>query len=458
LCVTDQKNPCLYLIYSKLGLPSDNPTEQICWTERFYIKTDLKDRKLNDVRPYEAVYDKATLELNAQLNRKIEQKSSHFAEIFFGEENVTQDIARAQASPDWKVFTLNFDEGDFVPIYQQPYHGAVNVKTGRFNFYVYHPEPILRGKLKEKFVHLADMTVNVYADLLGITTVRRNAFEKFSTSKITDSSLWKSDANTDKHNNVVAAIVLMRWVEINHHYRFRLDQLSQRLVYYAEKEGLTLDDDADDSPVLQINRHMSRKAGNIAANKVLPNGTPYLASIGAKGRESQAVHSFPQLLALHAAERPMGWPTLNRGRETQRAGDWAGLRQTVVNRINKYQDELMAAIEATNKRKQEEDPSFVPPPVKRPTAPKYTHTKTTTKCTLCKAKLTEGGVAQHIGSAHGIWGEDRPFKCALATCDKHFKTEKDAEIHHSNCHSPKVKCPDCSKEYGPHTLNRHRRD
>jgi hypothetical protein len=302
------------------------------------------------------------------------------------------------------------------------------------------------------------MTVNIYADLLRITTMRRNAFEKFSSSKITDSSMWRTEEADGKHNTIVTAVILMRWVEINHHYRFRLDQLSQRFKYYAEKEGLVLDDDADDSPVLQINRHMSRKAGNIAASKVLPDGTPYLASIGAKGRETQAANSFLQLLAFHAAERPMGWPTLNRGRETQRAGDWAGLRQTVVNRINKYQDELMAAIEATNKRKQEEDPSFVPPPVKRPTPPKYTHTKTTTKCTLCKAKLTEGGVAQHIGSAHGIWGEDRPFKCALATCDKHFKTEKDAEIHHSNCHSPKVKCPDCSKEYGPHTLNRHRRD
>jgi hypothetical protein len=42
--------------------------------------------------------------------------------------------------------------------------------------------------------------------------------------------------------------------------------------------------------------------------------------------------------------KSMGWPTLNRGRETQRASDWVALRQTVANRVNRCQEGLMAKV------------------------------------------------------------------------------------------------------------------
>jgi hypothetical protein len=42
--------------------------------------------------------------------------------------------------------------------------------------------------------------------------------------------------------------------------------------------------------------------------------------------------------------KPMDWPTLNRGRETQRASGWVALKQIVAKRVNKCQEGLMAKV------------------------------------------------------------------------------------------------------------------
>lgn len=296
-------------------MPSDNPTEKICWTERFYIKTSIQDRNLNETRPYEAIYDDATLELNAELNRKIEQVTTYLVHLIVGKENVLEDIARARRDPDWKLFGLNFDEGHFVPIYQQPYHGAVNLKTGQFVFYVFHPEPILRGGFTDNFLHLADMTMNLYADLLNITTVRPNAFVKFSTSNITDSSLWKSDNQNGKQKNVLKAVIMMRWVEKNHDYRFSISQLSQAIIAYADREDLDLDDDADDSPLRQLNLHMVNKSNERRRAIGFPNLV--------KGREVHGSMGYPGLAKGRATQAAAGYPNLVKALEVRRANKLA---------------------------------------------------------------------------------------------------------------------------------------
>lgn len=125
MATTDQNNACLLLLYRKLGLPYDNPTDKISWTERFYIKTSCQNRNKNVDRPYEAVYDEATVQLNAQLNRQIDEYATYWVRCFFGKENVVGHLAQAQADlSTWRLFALTLDEGHFVPIYQQPYHGA----------------------------------------------------------------------------------------------------------------------------------------------------------------------------------------------------------------------------------------------------------------------------------------------------------------------------------------------
>lgn len=459
LSVTDQKNPCLYLLYSKLGMPSDNPTELICWTERFYIMTDLKDRELNDARPYEAVHNEATCELNAQLNRKIDNLATYFVRLFVGKENVEGDAARVKADKDWVPFTLTFDKGDFVPIYRQPYHGAVNVKTAQFHLYGYHPEPILRGNLDDKFLHLADMTVNLFAALLDINSVRPKAFEMFKTSNITDDSLWKSDNGNGKHNDTLKAVIMMRWVEKNHDYRFSLDQLSQSMLYYAEKEGLVLDDNAEDSPVLQINRHISRKAGNSSASIIMPDGTKFVNHIARKGHATQAANGFPQLVALHVVERELGWPTLNRGRETQRAGNWAGLRKTVENRVAAQRKQLQEDVEATNKRKREEDPTFEPPVLRGPQpTTQWVNKSAEVKCPKCPKKLTEGGLKRHMTIAHSAYSPETPYKCKLGSCNRYFPRKGAADQHYNTVHGSKSVCPECSKEFVASYLDKHRRD
>lgn len=311
LSVTDQKNPCLYLLYSKLGLPSDDPTEKICWTERFYLKTSLDAREQNFDRPYEAVYDKKALNLNARLNGKIDQQAAYCARLLVAKPNALGDIERAKADPNWKLFTLAFDDGTFVPAYQQPFHGCVNVKTAQFHFYTFHSESILRHSLAENFLRLADMTVNLFAAMLGITTVRPNGFVKFTTSAITDPSLWKSGPDeTGKHSNVLKAVILMRWVEKTYDHRFRLSQLSQALLYYALKEGLTLDDHGERSPVAQINRHLSSKSGKIAAAKITPDGRKQLDAMREINIEKQRALGNPVLKARNHIQRAAGFPLL----------------------------------------------------------------------------------------------------------------------------------------------------
>lgn len=399
------------------------------------------------------------LELNKRLNRQIDQIGRYYAALFVGKENVEEDIARAQADPDWKLFTLTFDKGGFVPIYNQPFHGSVNVKTGQFHFYIYHPEPILRGKLKDKYLHLADMTVNLYAALLEIKTVRLKAFERFKTSRITDKSLWRSNDADGKRNDAVKAVIMMRWVEKNHNYRFDVSHLSQALLYYAEKEGLALDNNAEDSPLLQINRHLARKAGQATARKILSDGVSQAVHNARKGHATQAANGFPQLVALHSVERELGWPTLNRGRETQRASNWAGLRRTVENRVAAYRTKLQEDVEATNKRKREEDPSFEPPVLRGPQpTTQWINKSAKVNCPKCGKEMTENGLKGHMTRAHSTNCAATPHKCKLSGCERYFPRKSAADQHYNTVHGSKSVCPECSKEFVASYLDKHRRD
>lgn len=455
LSVTDQKNPCLYLLYFKLGLASDLPTQSICWTERIYPKTSTTARELNDSQPYKEVYESSTLDLNDQLNRKIDETATYGARLFVSQVNVLEDISRVKADPDWKLFTLPAEDHEFVPIYKQPFHGAVKIKTGQFHFYTYHSEIILRGKISERFVRMADTIVNVFAALVGITTVRHHGFANFKKSSITDASTWKDDQ--PEKRNALEAVLSMRFVEKHHNHRFRLSQLSPHLLYYAEREGLVLDDDAKDSPILQLNKHMSTKAGLSTASKILPDGTPFNLYIARKGHATQAANGFPQLIAHHDKERPLGWPTLKRGRETQRASDWAGLRQTTQNRVAEYRENLQQDVDKTNKRKQEEDSTFTPPPTKRgqparlPQLPRI-------RCPECNSKVTEARLKDHMHRQHPKYSLETPIACDESSCPQYFGTDKEAADHFRAVHTPKVACPECSRSFRPGNLKRHRRD
>lgn len=495
LSVTDQKNACLYLLYSKLGLAKDAPAEMISWTERFYLKTSISNRESNQDRPYEAVWDQATLDVNARLNIMIDRHATYWVRLFLAKPNVLEDIARAQEDPDWRLFTLTFDEGNFVPIYQQPFHGAVNIKTGQFHLYVFHCESVLRHSLSDTFLRLADMTINLFAALLGITTIHKNGFAKFTTSSITDPSLWKTSSENGKHSNVLKAVILMRWVEKTYDHRFHLSQLSQALLYYAEKEDLILDDNAEDTPICQLNKHMSSKSGKIAANKIRPDGTKQLDYMRDLNQQKQRELGQPVLTTRNEVQRSLGWPNLKKANEVQRANGFpqlaanreaqraAGVSISAIaalgletqckagfpnlvkanaERQARFHDKLQLAVEATNKRKQDEDPAFVPPPAKKFEQRSISRKRGTIPCTFsgCKSKLmTDESLQQHLRNQHGGgFSEEAPHKCPLDTCGKYFRTQGLASDHHRKAHAPKVTCPECSKEFVERALKPHRRD
>lgn len=81
LATTDPKNPCLFLIYSKLGLSSDAPTEHLCWTERVYLQTSTKLRAQNKTRPYDVAYARSDIDRCLELNREIDSRAAYNARL-----------------------------------------------------------------------------------------------------------------------------------------------------------------------------------------------------------------------------------------------------------------------------------------------------------------------------------------------------------------------------------------
>jgi hypothetical protein len=325
LATTDTKNPCLFLILSKLGLTHDEQTQHIAWTERVYLQTSTELRDRNKARPYEVCYDQVDLDRCKELNRRINELATYGARLMVNKEVVIEDITRAKSQTDWKLFTLPIEGGVFVPIYEQPFHGAVNVKTAQFHFFSYHTEGVLRDNISDRGLHLADTIVNIFAVLAGIRTVRQHGFANFKKSTLTDPALWRDASDNDGNGNVLDCAVQMRWVEKNRDHRFRISQLSQAMMYYVDKEGIVLSDDSVRTPVAQILGHMSRKTGQMNANKILPDGRKFLSVIGEKGREAQRAAGFNLQKAGLEAQHARGFPQLAANREAQRANDFPQL-------------------------------------------------------------------------------------------------------------------------------------
>jgi hypothetical protein len=287
---------------------------------------------------------------------------------------------------------------------------------------------------------LADTVVNVFAVLSGITTVQPHGFSNYKKSNLTDPSLWEYASNPEGTGDFVSCVLQMRWVERNRGHRFRVSQLSQAMLCYAEKEGIVLDDDAKDSPVLLINRQLTRKS-----------------------IENQRAAGFPTLKAGREAERAAGFPSLKKGRETCRKTGFTNLITAQAARRASQFQKMQADVQAVNKRKAEEDTNFVAPPPKKFVPGPGTKTKPTPKvpCTVagCKNKsMDQEALAKHIRNVHGGWTAERPFKCAADTCNKYFESQSRANGHYNQSHVPKVMCPECNRKLLPKVLDKHRRE
>jgi hypothetical protein len=563
MATTDPKNPCLHLLMCKLGLASGHETDHIVWTERIYLQTSLELRAQNKDRPYEALYDPADLERCSQLNREISERATYGARLLVNKQVVLEDFARAEADSDWILFTMPLPGGEFVPIYEQQYHGAVNIKTAQFHFGSYHTEGVLRDNISDKGLLLADTIVNVFAVLAGITTVQPRGFANYKKSKLTDPSLLRSVSDNDGTGSVLDCAIQMRWVEKKRDHRFLISQLSDAMMFYVDKEGIILDENSVRTPVAQILSHIGRKgyeaqratgfnlqqagldaqraAGfpNLAANReaqraagfnlqqagldaqraagfptIAANreaqraaGFPGLAkgretqlasgfNLQQAGRDAQRAAGFPGLIkgnetqraagfpglakgretqradgyagtkkaleALHAVQRAAGWPSLVRGREISRATGFQHFREYDKKRQRVYYDKLQIDIEATNKRKAAEDPSFEPPPVKKFEQRVVKKKRGTIPCTIkgCKSKLSnEDTLKDHLSLTHGLWSLERPYQCPDEGCHRYYATEDAAKEHNYVAHTRgKVECPTCGRKMTVRHLPEHRRD
>jgi hypothetical protein len=174
-----------------------------------------------------------------------------------------------------------------------------------------------------------------------------------------------------------------------------------------------LGDDAETPAVQKDKKRVSdaQRAANIAnAKKSVEQqraaGFPNLQ----KGWDSLRAAGFPNLKRANEINKANGFPNLKKGRELAKATGYVRLAQS-------YHAELIRNIEAANKRKLAEDPTFIPlqlPDLASRPRVNYSKRPGSIPCPEpgCGTKLaTEQSLAYHIRRMHSGYSEETPHKC-----------------------------------------------
>jgi hypothetical protein len=190
-----------------------------------------------------------------------------------------------------------------------------------------------------------------------------------------------------------------------------------------------------------------------------------------KGRETQRTMGFPNLKKAVENERAAGFPHVRKISEAQRASGWADLEKYHAEQKalgyadlrKKRHSRLLHDIEAANKRKLAEDPTFIPEPL--PDLELMPHTPYSKRfgdisCPEpgCEVKLlNERSLATHVLRMHNRYSTDTPYKCKDPSCNKYFPTTKKAREHFYNAHQrQRPPCPICDRIFWSRsTLKRH---
>jgi hypothetical protein len=219
-----------------------------------------------------------------------------------------------------------------------------------------------------------------------------------------------------------------------------------------------LGDDAETPAVQKDKKRVSdaQRAANIAnAKKSVEQqraaGFPNLQ----KGWDSLRAAGFPNLKRANEINKANGFPNLKKGRELAKATGYVRLAQS-------YHAELIRNIEAANKRKLAEDPTFIPLPLPNlASRPRVNYSKRPGSIPCpepgCGTKLaTEQSLAIHIRRMHSGYSEETPHKCKDPKCKIHYQTEVQALEHYLRVHSkPKARCPVCDKIIHKSSFKRH---
>jgi hypothetical protein len=183
--------------------------------------------------------------------------------------------------------------------------------------------------------------------------------------------------------------------------------------------------------------------------------------------EEQRALGFPRLKAATLAgekyteeQRAIGFPMLKIAVEKQRASGYREVRE-------KHRANLLRDIEAANKRKLAEDPTFRAPPLPLPdlqVEPPIRSRRGYMICPRpgCNARLkNETTLKIHLRRMHdGGYSEETPHKCKLTSCNQYYETAQKAHEHFRRVHEAvKAKCPLCDRELSSEKkVNRHLRE
>ncbi|KAK5163655.1 uncharacterized protein LTR77_010604 [Saxophila tyrrhenica] len=266
-----------------------------------------------------------------------------------------------------------------------------------------------------------------------------------------------------RNRSALDTVLTMLYIEQNHSIEFTRGQLPQQLVHYAEQEGLHIVENDKKSLVAQIQQHMAIKGGMRAVDRRMPDGTPFLHAIGARGRQTQAANNFPQLRTMHEEQVVLGWPVLSRGRESQEASGWAALRKTVANRVAKYEEHLQRDVDnvVAKKRKSVEGAIYSSSPPRKQraaeTKPRKQKQFGEKTCSTCGKTFPNQSKLDIHATSHT---QEKPYACPDESCSETFGTETNANNHYRRKHTDLAKtlCPTCGRTFSnKDNMKRHRK-
>jgi len=156
--------------------------------------------------------------------------------LIVGEVAVLDYFKRIEDDEDVNLFTLPCHHSTV--IYQQAFHGSVNMKTKRIYLDTSDPEAILRGTQPPGHLELADEAINIFAQLTGITTVRHKFLSRQKRADLTSSGYWQRRTNTKLKTTKLT--IRMLGAETTYNHRFDLQQLPPKLCTYIDKESIVL--------------------------------------------------------------------------------------------------------------------------------------------------------------------------------------------------------------------------
>ena len=425
----DQDNVCVSLLLAKMGLTRELATVKMSWMDRIALKTSTTYRRSNKKHPYLPAWGKDAVQRAEGLTETLLKQSSYRARLIVGECNVLADVkANRDQNERWIFFKIRDST-----LYQQRFHGCLNIGLKKLHIYCYHPEFILRESAstltrQEHTLKLADDLVNIFCAATGLADVRSSAFEQYM--KVTESpdEIWsKALAKLSYQNHALHLTLTMLHIENLHGHQFTRAQFPSRLESYIAEKGFTISAESPLTPIAQLQRQMTDQ-----------------------GRETMKNLDWPNLRKAHANQRALGFPAAHKHAEEQRALGFPHLKKAAQVQWSRHEEGIARDTKAMQEKKA----------VQAASQPQRQLTLTSLGLGDGKRQAAEGASSmpkakkprkartfrpppQKTGTGA------KPWNCAEDGCSKMFATEAYALTHWSKRHTDKhrAQCSACGRPF-----------